>query len=87
MKNRWLISILFVQSLSAYAYTYNSTPTGAANPPEIIEQDPNIPSTPTVYGPQPPLSKQTPPGTLLTPGASNKPQTYNPPPPPSPVTQ
>lgn len=77
MKNRWLLLMIFAYCVSAYSYTYNSTPAGSANPPEIMEQDPNIPVTPNVYKAESPLSKETPPGTLPTPGVNNKTQTYS----------
>lgn len=66
-----LISAVIVLTLPAHAYNYGATPTGAANPPEIISQDPNIPSNPNIYGPAKPLSKEPPPGTVAMPGATN----------------
>ena len=39
--------------------------------PETMSQDPNVPVTPTVYGPAKPLSKAPPPGSVAMPGATN----------------
>lgn len=72
MNTRLLLVIFLMTSLMpAYAYNYNATPTGTVNPPETMSQDPNIPTTPMVYGPAKPLSKVPPPGTVAMPGATN----------------
>ena len=69
-KHTLLLAILLCTPPGVYAlYEYNNTPASTANPPETMEEDPNIPITPNIYGPTTPLSKQTPPGTVVSPNS------------------
>jgi hypothetical protein len=72
MSIRFLSFIVITScALSSYAYVYNTTPAGSANPPALMSEDPSVPITPNIYAPPKPISKTPPPGTVAIPGATN----------------
>ena len=73
MKIQFLCFVLLLTMLvPAHAFTYSNTPASTVYPPDTIEQDPNVPITPNIYGPATPLSKAPPQGTIVTPDENNK---------------
>lgn len=74
---RWIVLSLMLGCNVSMADPTTDSPTNSANPPQSMSQDDNVPTKPNIYGPQQPLSKQPPKGTIVVPA--------EPPSPPAPV--